>query len=158
MGYIADHGAETGKLRFRLVYGAFSPTPLAYTDCDIPIVWDGKTFAPRGLAVSEIQNQASGSLCTMSIPDADNVVFGLLDASNGAEGIEIQVFTAEFSPSSSSAEPDDVVQTFSGAIETARKNTSGGQDVVEIWCGPPKQTSASVFPTRLINSLVRRKT
>lgn len=155
MGYIADHAAEPSKLRFRLLQIAFDPDPFFVTDCPIGIEWNGESWLPRGLRVGSITNSAQGQSCTIEVEDVDNSLFVLLDASNGGEEMPIAVFMAEFALDSSSAVPDDVTQSFAGAIQTATKAMDGGIDRVELWCGPPKQTTGTDFPTRLISTLVR---
>lgn len=158
MGYITDHAEEANKIRFRLLAISFAPDPFFATDCEIPVDYDGNRYEPRGFSVSEIQNQQSGPMCTLSVPDADNELFMLLDASNGGESMPLTIFTAEFDPANYTTVPDDVIVAFTGSIATASKETGDGADRVEIWCGPPKQTTACLFPTRLISGLIRHAT
>jgi hypothetical protein len=165
MGFIADHSAGNAKLQWRLVEISFD-TPLRITDCDIDVEYEGHTWLRVGLSVSNIANSIQGPTCQVTIPDADQSLFALLDATSGGEDLPVRILLVEFQPQTeviggvtypilTTAVPDDAVLLFTGRILTATKDTTGGTDQVQLSCGPFASTANVDFPTRTFASLVR---
>ena len=153
MGFIDTNATGTSKWRWKLISIGFSPA-MYLTDCDHDIEYGGQRWLSHGVQVSNITNPDSGPTMSFSVADADNYVFPFLNMTNGAEGLIVNGYLAEFQIGSLSATPDDVKQIFTGRVLSARKNTVG-VDIVEFSCGPPALTSSINFPTRTFGSLAR---
>ncbi len=127
------------------------------TDCPEAIEWDGHTWIPHGVQVSQIQNPETGPTMAFTVADADNFLFPTLKANSGGQGVVVNAYLAEFAKTSMSAAPDDVIKIFPGRIASASADTNSGRDEVSISCAPPALTTAVNFPTRTFGSLARVK-
>jgi hypothetical protein len=153
MTYIPGHAAETSKQRWKLIEIDFS-TVMRLTDCDMAVEYAGHTWVPHGVQSINIQNPDAGPTATFTVADADNYVFPWLNASNGGEGLVVNIWEVEFAPGSISAAPDDGVQVFTGRIKAVTSNTVS-VDQAEFSCGPPALTTSVNFPSRTFGSLAR---
>jgi hypothetical protein len=153
VGYIADHAAEGGKLQWMLIEIDFS-TPMRLTDCPVAVEYGGHTWLPHGVQNIAIQNPSTGPTMSFTVADADNYVFPWLNDTNGAEGLVVNAWLAEFAPTNATATPDDVVLVFTGRAKSATSNASG-IDQAEFQCGPPALTTSINFPSRAFGSLAR---
>lgn len=153
MGYIADNAAGNAKLQWRLIEINFS-TPMRLTDCPIAIEYGGHRWLPHGVQNIAVQNPPTGPTMSFTVADADNYVWPWLNATNGAEGLVVNAWLAEFAPTNRTAVPDDVVPIFTGRSKAVTANTAG-VDQAEFQCGPPATTTSINVPTRTWGSLAR---
>ena len=132
-----------------------SSAPLYWTDHrDFDIEWNGHRWLSQPITPGAISNQPDGQSGTFKIADADNVIFPILAGTNGGELSLAEIWEAAFSPSNKTPVPDDVVQVFSGRVDSA-KATTDQEDSIEFTLMPPVQSDAGELPSRLISTLVR---
>jgi hypothetical protein len=129
--------------------------PLYWTDLtDFDIEWNGHTWLSMPITPGAVSAQPSGATATFKVADADGTLFPIFAAVNGGELALAAIYEAGFATSNLSAAPDDVIQIFSGLVDSA-KATTDSEDTLEITLMPPTQTAAGEVPTRLLSTLVR---
>lgn len=153
MGFFSDHGGDGQIRKYRLYFIALN-TPVYWTDCDIDIVWGGFTWAASPIVAGAVSSAPTGATATFDYGDADGTVFTALSAQGGGELTQAAIYEAGFLSTNQTAIPDEVVEIFSGQIDSVQVSTVQ-KDVITFTFMPPTQSQAVNIPTRLLSTLLR---
>ncbi|MDD5304874.1 MAG: hypothetical protein PHS14_17395 [Elusimicrobia bacterium] len=159
MTYIDDHVRDPSILKWNLIEIQFTPT-LRLATSDFDVVALSNIFLGRssgdGRPCSVPSISAQGGVlnsAVIEITDADNLVFGKLRATGGGQGIGVNVWEAWFDPTNKSAIPDGTRIRAAGKIDSSKKDSSSGTDLVTINLVGAGKGSNVYVPPRLASAL-----
>jgi len=158
MTWVSDHKSDPNILKWRLLHLDWNDDDgndeFFYTDCDVPIAYDGEYWEPRSFSIGSVTLSPFGASCSVVIPDSDQELFAQLALTNGAQGRTVIIYEGYFATDNLTNTPTQVVKIFQGRVTSTRKETAGGRDDVELQCGPPVEPNSIQIPPRLLSSLV----
>lgn len=161
MGYIEDNVHNASILKWNLIELQFTPT-LRFSTGDFDVValsnlWLGRVSAGgRPCGVSTISMQGGVlSAATLEITDGDDVVYTILRATNGGQGVGVNIWEAWFDPANESAIPDATRLRAAGKIDSSLKDNSSGKDLVTINLVGQGRGANVYVPPRLIAALTK---
>ena len=153
MAWFDDHAGDGRLQKWRLYYLGLA-VPLYWTECDIDIEWNGFRWTAKPITAGQINNQPDGQVAQYNVADADGAFFTVLGQQNGGELALAAIYEAGFALGNWTAEPDDVIEVFSGRVDRCSISTVSG-DVVTVVLMPPVSQTSAMLPTRLISRLPR---
>ena len=153
MGYFLDHGGDGQIRKYRLYYIALN-TPVYWTDCDVDIMWGGYRWTVAPIIPGGVSTAPTGATATFDYGDASGTVFAALAAQNGGELALAAIYEAGFLTTNKTAVPDEVVEVFSGRIDTVQVSNVQ-KDVITFTFMPPALSAAATVPFRLLSTLLR---
>lgn len=161
MGYLEDHVHDVSIRKWNLIELQFSPTiRLATGDFDVVALsntWLARLSTngrPCGVSLISMQGGTLSS-GTIQIPDADDVIFTILRATNGGQGVGVNIWEAWFGAANESAVPDATQLRAAGKINSSLKDNSAGTDLVTINLVGQGRGANVYVPPRLVAALTK---
>jgi hypothetical protein len=152
--WLDTHSADPTQRRHLLLEIDFA-TPVRWTDCPLPIAYDGHMWTPKATTVTGITSrQLDGASATLEVANADNLMSGLFFSGGAADKV-VSIWVACFDIASTSQIPQQVVLIFQGKIDTLVITNSGTTATASITLGPPSQPTAMMLPMRKMVDLLR---
>lgn len=152
--WLDTHSADATQRR-HLLYEIDFTGPVRWTDCPLPIAWNGHMWTPKATASSGITTkQLDGPGATIRVGNADNFMSALF-FSGGAAGKAVNVWEACFDTTSPSQIPQEVVLKYQGKVDTLVITNSGTAAEATITLGPPVDQTTKMLPTRKMSDILR---
>src|ERR1035437_3615850 len=106
--WLDTHSADATQ-RSHLLYEIDFASPVRWTDCPLPIAWDGHMWTPKVTTESGITTrQLDGPGATIRVGNADNFMSSLFFSGGAADKV-VNVWIAFFDITSNSQIPQQVV-------------------------------------------------
>lgn len=158
MTYIDDHAKDASIRKWYLIEIQFTPT-LRLATCDFDVVALSNIFLGRtsgnGRPCNVQAISAQGGVlnsAAIQIADADSVVFAKLRATNGGQGVGVNIWEAWFDLANESAVPDATLLRAAGKINSTQ---GGGTELLTINLVGQGKGSSVYVPPRLISALTK---
>lgn len=161
MSYRDDHARDASVRKWNLIEIQFTPT-LRLATCDFDVValsnvWLGRTLGngrPCNVASISMQGGVMNS-AVIQIPDADNLIFGILRGLGGGQGVGVNIFESWFDAANETSTPDGTYPRAAGQIDSAEKDSTGGTDLLTINILGVGKGSSGYLPPRLMSALTK---
>jgi hypothetical protein len=154
MTWITTHAADPTQRR-HLLFEVDTYVVQRWTDCPIPIGYDGHVWIPRPTSVAGITTrQLDGAAATLTVANAGNFLSALF-FSGGINDKAVKVWVACFDIGDNSQVPQQAILVFEGKVDSCVITNSGSSVEATITLGPPADQSTKLLPTRKLTDLLR---
>lgn len=159
--YIETHATDVSVRKWNLVELFFSPV-LRLATCDFDVValthtWLGRSSGNgRPCNVPSIAMQGGVfTSATVQLADGDEVIYTILKATNGGQGVPVNIWEAWFDATNETAIPDATQLRAAGKIDASSKDETSGNDLVELAIIGQGGGANVYIPRRLVADLTK---